>query len=104
MNLNDIQIPDAQEGVMKKETNISHKTVTAVGDVMNKKTQRQMEIGLKIFYTILAVYGFLAFLNPKEFPIIRGFLENTPYFYIAQYDRLFGVVLTVIGLYLLQEK
>lgn len=102
--MNETKTPDGQEGVTKRETDILHKTVTAVGDVMGKKTQRQKEIGLKIFYTILAVYGFLAFLNPNEFPIIRGFLENTSYFYIAQYDRLFGIILVVIGLYLLQEK
>ncbi len=69
LDLNDIRKPDGQE-----------ETVTTIGNVMGKRTQ-QKDIGLKIFYTILAVYGFLTFLNPKEFPITRGFLENTPYFY-----------------------
>ncbi len=95
-------MPDTQEEVRKREIDISHETLNAIGDDIPRSHGN--EIGLKIFYTILAVYGFLTFLNPNEFPITRGFIENTPYFYIAQYERLFGIILVVIGLYLLQEK
>jgi hypothetical protein len=73
------------------------------GDFMAKSKQ-QREIGIKIFFTFIAVYGFLAFLNPIDFPITRTFVENTEYFYIAQLDQIFGVALTIVGLYLLQEK
>ena len=72
-------------------------------DDMAKK-KNQTELGLKIFYTFLAVYGFLAFLNPLEFPLTRLLLENTSYYLISEYDRAFGILLLVIGLYLLQEK
>ena len=79
-----------------------HHTNGKTGDGMAKKNQT--EIGLKIFYTFLAVYGFLAFLNPIEFPVTRLLLEGTTYQSISEFDRIFGLMFLVIGLYLLQEK
>lgn len=101
MNKGDCLI-DKKE-VNKEEIDKSYNNTTPIfGDDVVKKNQT--EIGLKIFFTFLAVYGFLAFLNPIEFPVTRILLEGTELYSISQFDRIFGLVFLVIGLYLLLEK
>jgi len=49
-------------------------------------------------YTLMIVYGLVAFLNYERYPLFGLILRNTNYEYLSVYDGLFGLILFTTGM------
>ena len=79
---------------MKKDKDKKTEDIDLFGD--EKMAVRRMATPQGIVWTIITVYGFVAFLNPERYPIL-GFLLKEKYAEIARYDSLIGLIMFVVG-------
>jgi hypothetical protein len=80
--------------VIRKNINITQ------GDYVAKKGRSVTQIIL----AVIALWGFVSFLNSERYPMIGVLLKNTQYAYLGQYDPILGLIMMVIGLVLLFKE